>query len=146
MNERERKATVPLGTVIENYGKEFDATFDAAAHAKSLLKETRSRLYDAVNDIPPAGLEAGRKNDVGKPNWALMPLKALEPVVRVLEIGAAKYSADNWKTVPNARERYFAAALRHLAAWQAGEKTDPESGINHVAHACCSLLFVLAKE
>ena len=60
-----------------------------------------------------------------------------------MEFGAAKYGADNWQHVPNARQRYFDAAMRHLLAWWDGERLDAESGLPHLAHAGCCILFLL---
>ena len=72
-----------------------------------------------------------------------MPWSAAGVVVDVLGFGARKYAPDNWRTVPDARGRYFDAALRHLIAWQQGEQIDPESGLPHLAHAACCVLFLL---
>jgi hypothetical protein len=85
----------------------------------------------------------GVKHDSGKPDWSLLPLSPLEEVVRVLEHGAQKYGRYNWKHLSEANERYYAATLRHLAAWQSQGDIDPESGCNHLAHAVCNLLFIL---
>jgi ribosomal protein L32 len=84
----------------------------------------------------------GIKFDSDKPRWDLLPLDLIEPVVRVLTMGAKKYADDNWKIVPDARKRYFSALMRHLTAWQSGEKVDPESGESHIAHAICNLIFL----
>ena len=85
----------------------------------------------------------GRKDDAGKLRYTLLPLDALESVVRVLEHGAAKYGVGNWRHVPDLQQRYVDATLRHVLAHQRGETTDPESGLPHLAHAVCSLLFLL---
>lgn len=85
----------------------------------------------------------GRKFDGEKPQWYLVPWRALTTVVEVLTFGAQKYAPDNWKYVEGARHRYFDATQRHLVAWQEGEMTDPETGKNHLAHAICCLLFLL---
>jgi hypothetical protein len=74
--------------------------------------------------------------------WDLLPLEITEETVKVLTFGAKKYSPGGWKTVPDAKDRYFAAALRHLTAYQSGEKTDPESGLSHLAHAACCIMFL----
>ena len=84
------------------------------------------------------------KHDEGKPRWDLLPLDCVSPVVDVLTFGAAKYAPEAWRDVPNGRDRYYAAALRHLVAWRGGEHADPESGLPHLAHAACSVLFLLA--
>lgn len=85
----------------------------------------------------------GQKFDQGKPDWSLLPLSLLEPVVQVLTMGAFKYARDNWKAVKDGRNRYYAATLRHLKEWQEGKTNDPESGLPHLAHAMCNLIFLL---
>jgi hypothetical protein len=52
----------------------------------------------------------------------------------------------NWRRVPDAQRRYFDAAQRHLLAWWAGEKEDPETTLSHLAHASCCVLFLLALD
>jgi hypothetical protein len=84
----------------------------------------------------------GFKADADKPRWDLLPLREVEDIVRVLTVGARKYADHNWQKVPEARRRYFAAALRHLVAWERGERADPETGLPHLAHAGCCLLFL----
>lgn len=90
--------------------------------------------------------ENGRKKDNGKPRWDLLPWAEVEEVVKVLTFGAAKYGDDNWRKVPEARRRYFAAAMRHLVDWELGALLDFESQLPHLAHAICSLLFLMALE
>jgi hypothetical protein len=85
----------------------------------------------------------GKKYDGGKADFTLLPLWALAPVVRVLEMGARKYARDSWQNVPDGKRRYTAAALRHLAAVTAGDQHDHESKLHHVAHAACNLIFLL---
>lgn len=58
-------------------------------------------------------------------------------------MGAEKYGERNWER-GIAWSRVFAAALRHLWAWWRGENADPETGLPHLAHAACNLLFLLA--
>ena len=90
--------------------------------------------------------EEGRKDDDGKPRWDLLPFKALSSVVDVLTYGARKYGPGNWRKVPRARSRYLAAAFRHLVAACRGEACDRESGLPHLAHAACCLLFLIELE
>jgi len=85
----------------------------------------------------------GIKHDFGKRQWHLLPMAALDPIVRVLEFGAAKYEPDGWKSVPDPVTRYYNALQRHLIAWRSGEVNDPESGEHHLAHAGCCLVFLL---
>lgn len=88
----------------------------------------------------------GKKFDSDKLDWSLLPIEAVEPVIQVLMHGAKKYARDNWKHVPDAQRRYYNAAMRHLTAWQKGEPCDSETGITHLAHATCCLMFLIALE
>jgi hypothetical protein len=87
---------------------------------------------------------SGVKYDNGKPQWSLLPFKALTEVVEVLTYGAKKYAPDNWKKVPDARRRYIDAGFRHFTAYASGETHDPETGKHHLAHAVCCLLYLIA--
>lgn len=83
------------------------------------------------------------KHDQNKPRPTLLPLAELNQVIEVLEFGAQKYSVDNWQTVPDARQRYTDALLRHSMAYANGEQLDDESGLHHLAHATCCALFIM---
>jgi len=88
----------------------------------------------------------GKKYDSGKARFDLVPLRAVLKIAEVLTFGAEKYGANNWQNVTPFEGRYFAALLRHLTAWRAGELVDPETGLSHLAHAGCCLLFLLSGE
>jgi hypothetical protein len=90
--------------------------------------------------------DTGVKYDNEKPQWSLLPFKALTEVVEVLTYGAKKYAPDNWKKVPNAKQRYIDACFRHLTAYVGGEKLDGETGKSHLAHGLCCMLYLLAFE
>lgn len=87
---------------------------------------------------------SAKKNDAYKRDWTLVPWSAIALVVDVLMFGAIKYERDGWKKLDNADRRYLAAAFRHLTAYAEGEKNDIESGLPHLAHATCCLIFLLA--
>lgn len=87
----------------------------------------------------------GRKDDGGKPPLHLLPPDALLEITRVLDFGARKYAPRNWEK-GMAWSRPYAALLRHMLAWWCGERADPETGISHLAHAGCCILFLLAYE
>lgn len=88
-------------------------------------------------------MTTGIKHDTDKPRHSLLPAGTVGQIVQVLEHGARKYAIDNWQCVPDARTRYFDALHRHVEAWWRGERTDPESGMHHLAHAGCCVLFLL---
>lgn len=83
------------------------------------------------------------KFDADKPRMDLIEPEFLEGLAKVLTLGASKYAPNSWKTdVSEPERRYYAAALRHLLAWKKGEKTDHESGLSHLYHAACNLMFL----
>lgn len=86
---------------------------------------------------------SGRKDDTGKLPLHLLPTDALEAVTEVLQFGATKYAERNWEA-GMAWSRLYAALLRHLWAWWRGFDRDPETGLSHLAHVCCCVLFLLA--
>ncbi len=59
----------------------------------------------------------------------------------VLTYGASKYGAHNWREGIEA-SRLYGALQRHLNAFWAGEDSDPESGLHHLGHAACELMFL----
>lgn len=82
------------------------------------------------------------KADSGKLQWSLMPFKELEDVVKVLMLGAKKYSPDNWKKCDDVK-RYKDALMRHVISYVSGDEQDKESGLSHLAHAVCNCLFLM---
>lgn len=119
------------------------ATFDAAT-INELADAVSYHLKDGTqSDGPePGNPEAGMKFDNGKPDWSLLPMHLLEDTVKVLTFGAQKYDRDNWQKVENPKERYYAALMRHLVAYNAGIPHDEETGISHLAHAMCCITFL----
>lgn len=83
------------------------------------------------------------KFDDGKLPLDLLPFEALEEIALVLQHGAIKYAPDNWRG-GFIWSRTFSALLRHLFAFWRGEDIDPDSGLSHLAHAGCNLLFLIS--
>ena len=88
----------------------------------------------------------GKKYDGGKAKLYLLPPKSILEVGKVLTYGADKYDAENWRKVDDLQNRYTSAALRHIFAHIDGEADDQETGLSHLAHAMCCLLFKLEDE
>lgn len=86
-----------------------------------------------------------RKNDIvdDKLRWDLLPLDLVEKVVEVFHYGAKKYAPNSWQNLENGFDRYKAAFFRHLVAFEKGQVTDTESGLNHMAHAAWNALAML---
>jgi len=64
----------------------------------------------------------------------------LQDLAKVITYGAEKYEANNWQKNP--MWKYKAAYMRHYVAWLLGEENDKESGLHHLAHAMCNLMFL----
>lgn len=86
-------------------------------------------------------VKVGDRKNNGKLQWSLVSWSALEPMVRVLEFGAQKYSADNWKKGLSWRQT-CESLVRHLSAFMEGEDADPESGLDHIGHILCNAMFL----
>lgn len=96
-----------------------------------------------VGDLESSAKGSGARANAGKAEYHQVPLWALEGVAQVLMFGAKKYKKGNWAkgmawSIP------FDCAMRHMLAWQRGEELDPESGLPHLDHALCNLLFLAA--
>lgn len=95
-------------------------------------------------------LREGTKNDQGKVRLDLLPFDAIEQIGHVLTFGSKKYDDRNWEKGIH-YGRVFGAAMRHLTTWFMSKVTgvsshDPETGLNHLAHAGCCILFLLSYE
>ena len=84
--------------------------------------------------------KANRYND-GKPEWSLVDFKSLEPMVKVLMFGAQKYDRHNWKKGLKITST-LDSLYRHINAFTSGETFDGESGLPHLGHAMCNILFI----
>lgn len=83
----------------------------------------------------------GLKHDQEKPRMDLLDADFLEGVAQVLTFGARKYAAHNWRGGIHC-SRLIASAYRHLGAINRGEDIDDESGLPHVYHLGCCVMFL----
>jgi hypothetical protein len=115
--------------------------------ADGYLTYPQWRLMWPDLELPPINLnnmpkiEPGTKYDQEKPRVDLLDPLALEGIANVLAFGAKKYAAHNWRGGIS-YSRLIAAIIRHTFAILRGEDTDPESGLPHVDHLGCSVMFL----
>lgn len=136
------KEAAYTGVVIDRYAVHF-----CTINSKEDIYVAKESIAERVKDIKidPA---SGVKYSSDKPRWDLLPMSLLEGAVKVLSYGAKKYADNNWMNVLNGRAVYYAALQRHLEASEFGvngnapEEVDPESGLDHLDHAICCLLFL----
>lgn len=114
-------------------------------------KKTDQQLFDTYATfvkLTDQGTEAeaspqgGKKFDQDKPMIALLPPAAVQYEAAVWTFGGKKYGFWNWHKGLSTI-RILSGVLRHIYAYLAGENTDPESGLPHLAHARCGLGMVL---
>jgi hypothetical protein len=87
----------------------------------------------------------GIRENSGKPPVSLILSKALLEVAKVAEFGAKKYTPHNYRK--GMKWSFFVdAGMRHLIKYCTGEKTDPESGLSHLAHVVWNFLALLEFE
>lgn len=88
----------------------------------------------------------GRKDDSDKLHrMELIAPEFMFGVSRVLQFGALKYEDRNWE-LGMKWSRVFGALMRHLWSWWAGQQNDEETGMPHLWHAGCCVMFLIAYE
>ena len=88
--------------------------------------------------------ETAVKFDNDKVDWMILPYDALEEIIKVMEFGARKYARGNFASGEGLEyTRVLNSLMRHILAFSRGEDLDPETGISHMAHAGCNVLFLL---
>jgi hypothetical protein len=96
-------------------------------------------MTDYTNTAAPGG---AMKDTSGKMRLDLINPVALAEIAAVRSFGATKYADWDWCKGRDWSD-YYAAVLRHMLAWYAGEDNDLESGLPHLAHAATTLTFLL---
>jgi len=84
---------------------------------------------------------SGVKFDGDKVRMDLLDPEFLHGVAEVLTLGAQKYDDHNWRK-GIVFSRLYGATQRHLNAFWVGERNDPETGLHHLLHAACELMFL----
>lgn len=106
-------------------------------------KKPRTVPAPKLPATPPAP-EVGNKFDKGKLRFSLFPIETLNPILEVLEHGAEKYGAGNWRNLEDPRTRYADALHRHYVDYLTGVRFDHDSKLPTLAHLACDALFLLA--
>jgi len=69
-------------------------------------------------------------------------MRAFIPMAEVLAYGAKKYARNNWRKPIKDVCQIVDSLLRHIAALMSGEIKDPESGLLHIGHIMCNIMFL----
>ena len=92
-----------------------------------------------VRSVSSTGGEKGTKPQ----RYDLLPVLPLDRLAELYANGAAKYAAHNWRR-GYAWSNSYAAAMRHMTRFWAGEDNDPEMQVPHVTAAAFHM-FALAQ-
>lgn len=116
--------------------------------ARGLIQKARGDggVEQRANELKAEFLQKeGVKFDQGKLRMDLLPPDALEALARILTDGAEKYGEYNWSKGMK-WSRPYAALLRHLMAFWAGQDNDPESGHPHLWHVLTNAVFLTSYQ
>lgn len=128
------------------------ANKEASVNPKELRDKANGAWLDPQENLPGSWIRTdgkwerilpvtGMKFDDNKSRVDLIDPEFLEGLGNVLRFGANKYTAHNWRGGIK-YSRLLGAALRHLLALAKREDTDPESGLGHVFHVACCIMFL----
>ena len=89
--------------------------------------------------------KAGRKYDVDKARYELIPPEFMEALAMLYAKGAEKYEPRNWE-LGMSWSRLFGAMMRHAWAWFRGERDDPETEIHHMVAVAWNAIALYTHE
>lgn len=95
---------------------------------------------ESERETTQSKLKEGTKHDQEKPAMQYLSNIWIIGVSEVLGFGAKKYEGHNWRKGITS-SRLLGACLRHVFAYMGGEDNDPETGLCHLHHASCCLMF-----
>ena len=95
--------------------------------------------------IPTTVPPGGRKDDEGKLRLELVDPYIFEGLASVFQHGAEKYGEGNWKK-GFVKTRLIGALLRHVVAYQKGERVDPDSGLHPMLQAAANALIIYYQD
>jgi len=112
---------------------------------KKLEKIQTAAITASMFDTGKTAKGTALKFDTDKLPLHLLSTEAMNQTAAVLKFGAIKYAEHNWRK-GFTWSRPLSAAMRHITAFNDGEDKDPESGLSHLAHAACCIMFLLEFE
>ena len=79
---------------------------------------------------------------IGIPTGDYKMISYLREVTKVLQHGAEKYDDRNWERGMLWSQCYN-SGMRHLVALMSGKEIDAESGLPHLSHFLCNVMFLV---
>lgn len=135
-----------VGVEIVVKGKPFE--FDADMMEEMLKPGRIVQVPEHIEmEFPRPFSVKGLKSDKSKPDWSLMPLAFVAPLIPIFEHGAREYGRDNWrKPFDDESNRFIAAIKRHLLEIDNGKPfaiNALDSGVYHAAQIAWNALRLI---
>ncbi len=106
------------------------------ASALTDMEKLCGKIAGVGPDAPIVTAANGAKQSHTPYRCDLLPAKSLLHIANILDAGAKKYGANNWRGLP--AEDHINHALVHILAHEAGDTQD-----DHLGHAACRMLMAL---
>lgn len=119
----------------------FEETHGFKIKNHLIMDSFKHAMQDFTTNVDENKCLSWKKNDKEKIQPSLIEPEFIEKMAEVLTIGAKKYGLDNWKKCED-KKRYKDALLRHILSYLKGEEKDKETGLSHLHHAACNLMFL----
>lgn len=151
VNVKTTKTRTPDPKSYPSQGNPSDPTPGSRPRPESATQTDgagRGNSRQRPGGTPPSGsADPKQAAAASKPPVDLIPPLALLATACAFANGL-KYGRHSWLLVgqgaaAESKGTYIGAALRHIMAYQFGETVDPDSGVDHLAHAAASLLICL---
>lgn len=84
----------------------------------------------------------GYRDDGEKSPIHLIPPEGILMLAEVFKYGSRKYGERNWELGMD-WSRIYSSAMRHLLSFWMGENDDPESKLQHMAHATWNCMALM---
>ena len=120
-------------------------TIDSSTNYLPLSDADNDFVHSLMNSAEvKLGSFAKIKNCQDKPQMHLIPLNVIKEVAMVLTTNFNKYGED-WKDIPNAKNIFLDSMLRHLEAWQSGQRYDEDNTL-HIIKVVSNAIFIAWHE
>ena len=121
---------------------------DQSGFAHGICKTCGWAKGSEIKHICPSTVHSphqGSRYNQGKARFDLIPPEVITKLAEHYTYGANKYAPNNWrKGFPYSETS--GSLLRHLYAWLAGERNDPESGNHHLTAVIWNAVTLLYFE
>lgn len=103
-----------------------------------MSEEIKDRILKEEVIIVDGG---GQRKNEGKLPMELVPVSTAISLAKVLQVGAKKYSKNNWRRGMS-WTTIMGCIERHYNAFKAGEDYDEETGMRHIELLLCNVAFL----